>query len=607
MTWEIAIVLLLVALTLTQFIRERWPTDLTSLVAFSALLLLSLLPGENSFPAASQLFRVFANAAPLTVAAMFVLTYALERTGAIGRILAALENMDALSTRGLLLVMMLGTATISAFINNTPVVVVGLPVAMHFAKRAGASASIFLIPLSYAAVFGGCCTLVGTSTNILASGLLTENGHAPLGMFEIGAVGLPAALIGIAYVTWLAPKLLPSRRTLAQDIGESGISEYVVEAIVQEDSPLIGKTLEETGLGPRSGMRVIEITRGGTASYESLGTLRLRIGDRLVIAGAPAAVAAILAMQGVNLQAERGRSAEMIATHEGHLAEAIVSPLSDFNGRSLRDLNFRQRLGLVVLAIHRRGINLSRGFESTPLRPGDTLLVLGVESTLNQLRRSSDLLLLDRPRIPTSAQSASTGLVLGTLATVILTATLEWIPIEVGSLVACVFLMVTGVIKPRQAYRSIDWGLMFLIFGTLGLGMAMESTGAARLIAENLTSTATALVAEPWKPIVLLAAVYLITMVATEMLSNNATIVLMMPIALGLALHLGLDARPFAIATTLASSAAFATPIGYQTNTYVYSAGGYRFSDFLRLGAPLNLLYFITALFIIPMVWPLHP
>lgn len=606
MTWEIAIVLLLVAGTLVQFIRERWPTDLTGLAAFSALLLLSQIPGDNSFPTAGQLFRVFANAAPLTVAAMFVLTYALERTGAISKALVAVEKMGGLGTRGLLLVMMLGTAAVSAFINNTPVVVVGLPVAMHLAKRAGASASIFLIPLSYAAVFGGCCTLIGTSTNILASGLLSENGHPPLGMFEIGAVGLPAALIGIAYVVWFAPKLLPSRRTLTQDLEEGGISEYVIEAVVSETSPAAGQTLQEAGLGPHSGMRVIEVVRGGGASYESLGTLRLRAGDRLVIAGAPSAVAAILTMQGVDLHAQRGRAAEMIATHEGHLAEAIVSPLSEFSGRSLRDLNFRQRLGLVVLAIHRRGINLSRGFENVPLQPGDTLLVLGVESAIDQLRRSSDLLLLDRPRVTTNTRRTDTALVLGALGAVIVTASMGWIPIEVGSLVACALLMVTGAIKPRQAYRSIDWSLMFLIFSTLGLGMAMESTGAAKWIAENLASAATVLVAEPWKPLALLATVYLITMIATEMLSNNATVVLMMPIALGLAMHLGLDSRPFAIAITVASSAAFATPIGYQTNTYVYSAGGYRFTDFLRLGAPLNLLYFATAMLIIPIIWPLH-
>jgi di/tricarboxylate transporter len=607
MTWEIATIFVLVGFAMVQFIRERWPTDLTGLVAFAILLILSQIPGENSFPESGQLLRVFANAAPITVAAMFILTYALERTGAISRALGALEGVSNIGPRGLLLIMMAGTAFVSAFINNTPVVVVGLPVAMHLAKRAGVSASIFLIPLSYAAVFGGSCTLVGTSTNILASGLLADSGHAPLGMFEIGAVGLPLALIGMAYVVWFAPKLLPTRKTLTQDLDEGSISEYVVEATVQAKSPAIGKTLAEAGLGPRSGMRVIEVVRGEDPSYEPLDTLRLRQGDQLVVAGAPSAVASILAMQGVSLQAEKGPAGELISAHEGHLAEAIIGPLSELTGRGLRDLNFRQRFGLVVLAIHRRGINLSRGFENVPLQPGDTLLVLGSENSIDQLRRSTDLMLLDRTRIPTSAQRASAPLVFGTLATVILVASFELVPIEVASLVGCAFLMVTGTIKPRQAYKSIDWSLMFLIYSTLALGLAMESTGTARLIAENLAFGATAFVAEAWKPLVLLATIYLLTMVITEVLSNNATVVLMMPIALGLAAQLGLDARPFAIAITLASSAAFATPIGYQTNTYVYSAGGYRFGDFMRIGAPLNFLYFAGAMAIIPLIWPFRP
>ncbi len=607
MTWEIATILVLVGFAMVQFIRERWPTDLTGLVAFAILLVLSQIPGENSFPESGQLLRVFANAAPITVAAMFILTYALERTGAISRALGALENASNIGPRGLLLIMMAGTAIVSAFINNTPVVVVGLPIAIHLAKRAGVSASIFLIPLSYAAVFGGSCTLVGTSTNILASGLLTDSGNAPLGMFELGAVALPLALIGMAYVAWVAPKILPTRKTLTQDLDEGSISEYVVEATVQAKSPAIGKTLAEAGLGPGSGMRVIEVVRGEDPSYEPLDTLRLRQSDRLVIAGAPSAVASILAMQGVSLQAEKGPAGEPITAHEGHLAEAIIGPLSELTGRGLRDLNFRQRFGLVVLAIHRRGINLSRGFENVPLQPGDTLLVLGSDTSIDQLRRSTDLLLLDRTRITTSAQRASAPLVFGTLAAVILVASFEWVPIEVAALVGCALLMATGTIKPRQAYKSIDWSLMFLIYSTLALGLAMESTGAAKLIAENLAFGATAFVAEAWKPLVLLATIYFLTMVITEVLSNNATVVLMMPIALGLAAQLGVDARPFAIAITLASSAAFATPIGYQTNTYVYSAGGYRFGDFMRIGAPLNLLYFVGAIAIIPLVWPFRP
>jgi len=607
MTWEIAVVLALVAFALVQFVRERWPLDLTGLAVFAILLLLSQLPGKNAFPETAQLLKVFANAAPLTVAAMFVLTYALERTGAISRALVALEGIGNIGPRGLLLVMMVGAGILSAFINNTPVVVVGLPVAIHLAKRAGVPASIFLIPLSYAAVFGGCCTLVGTSTNILGSGLLGEAGQKPLGMFEIGAVGLPLAIIGTLYTVWFAPKLLPARKTLAEDLGgEEGISEYAVEASVQPGSPVIGKTLFDAGFGPRTGMRIIEVLRRGEPVFDPLDTLRLEAGDQMVIAGAPKGVASVLAMQGVNLKAESGKTGEYLAAHETHLAEAIVGPLSEISGRSLRDINFRQRVGLVVLAIHRRGLNLSRGFESVPLQAGDTLLVMGSDASINQLRRSSDLLLLDRTRVPTSAQRASTPLVFTTLAAVILVSAFEVIAIEIAAIAGCVFLMVTGAIKPREAYASVDWPLMFLIYTTIALGTAMDSTGAANYIAQGMVGVSADWFSEAWKPIAMLGVIYILTVVITEVLSNNATVVLMMPIALGVAAQLGLDPRPFAIAIILGASAGFATPIGYQTNTFVYSAGGYRFGDFFRIGLPLNLLYLVGALVIIPWVWPLH-
>ncbi|MFM8720027.1 MAG: SLC13 family permease, partial [Chthoniobacterales bacterium] len=487
MTWEIAIVLALVLFALVQFVRERWPLDLTGLAVFAILLLLSQIPSENTFPETAQLLKVFANAAPLTVAAMFVLTYALERTGAISRALVALESVGNIGPRGLLLIMMIGAGFISAFINNTPVVVVGLPVAIHLAKRAGVPASIFLIPLSYAAVFGGCCTLVGTSTNILGSGLLSDAGQKPLGMFEIGAVGLPLAIIGTLYTVWAAPKLLPARKTLAEDMGgEEGISEYAVEATVHPDSPVIGKTLVEAGFGPRTGMRIIEILRRGEPVFDPLDSLRLQDGDQLVIVGAPSGVASVISMQGVNLKAESGKTGEYLAAHETHLAEAIVGPLSEITGRSLRDANFRQRFGLVVLAIHRRGLNLSRGFESVPLQAGDTLLVMGSDANINQLRRSSDLLLLDRTRVPTSAQKASAPLVFATLAAVIGVSAFELIPIEIAAIAGCVLLMVTGAIKPREAYASVDWPLMFLIYTTIALGTAMETTGAANYIAQNM-------------------------------------------------------------------------------------------------------------------------
>lgn len=609
MTWEVAVILMLIAFALVQFVRERWPTDLTGLAVFGILLILSQLPGKNSFPSTKELLGVFSNSAPLTVAAMFILSNALERTGLLGRALGRLENFGNLGPRGLLLIMMLGAAFVSAFINNTPVVVVGLPIAIHLANRAGVSASVFLIPLSYASIFGGTCTLVGTSTNILASGLLADTGHAPFGMFETAAVGLPLLFLGTAYVVFFAPKMLPENKTLTQSLSDGNVSEYVVEATVQPGSAAIGKTPVEAGLGLRSGLRVLDVLRAGEPYFEPLDSLKLRAGDRLVVAGPTKAVADILAMPGVQLDAEKdlAGSGDQLVTHEGRLAEAIVGPLSDTIGRSVQELNFRQRFGVLVLAIHRRGMNLSRGFESVALQPGDTLLLLGPSGAVKALRGNSELLLLDRPRVPTTAQRSKAPLVLGTLVAVILSATFNIVPIAVAALVGCVFLMVTGTMKPRQAYRSVDWGLIFLIYSTLALGEAMESTGTAEFVAKNLALGATELAPEMWKPILLLAAVFLITSVITEVLSNNATVVMMMPIALGISTELGLDPRPFAIAVTMAASASFATPIGYQTNTYVYSAGGYRFADFLRFGVPLNLLYFIGAVLIIPRIWSFHP
>jgi di/tricarboxylate transporter len=276
MTWEIATVLALVAFALVQFVRERWPTDLTGLAVFAVLLVLSQLPFATSFPDSRALLSVFANPAPITVAAMFILSNALERTGALTRTLTAMEKMSGLGPRGMLLVMMLATAVMSAFVNNTPVVVVGLPIAIHLANRAGVSASMFLIPLSYAAIFGGTCTLVGTSTNILASGLVADAGLAPFGMFETAYVGLPLLFVGTAFVVLLAPKLLPHRKTLAQDLSEGGFSEYVVEGTVAPASVAVGRTLVEAGLGPRAGVRVLEVLRENQPLFEPLDKLRLR-------------------------------------------------------------------------------------------------------------------------------------------------------------------------------------------------------------------------------------------------------------------------------------------------------------------------------------------
>jgi di/tricarboxylate transporter len=424
-------------------------------------------------------------------------------------------------------------------------------------------------------------------------------------MFEIGAVGLPLAILGTLYTVWAAPKLLPARKTLRAELGsEAETAEYAFEVTIKPGAPVVGKTLTQAGLSSRKEMRVIELLRESEPAQQ-LDGIKLQAGDRLVIVGTPEAVASILGMQGVDLEAGKDTAADYLASHETHLAEAIIGPLSEIAGRSLRDVNFHQRFGLIVLAIHRRGLNLSRGFETVPLQAGDTLLLMGGNASVNALRRSGDLLLLDRTRVATSAQQANAPVVFGTLLGVILLSAFELMPIEVAAPVGCVLLMLTGAIRPRDAYASVDWPLMFLIYTTIALGLAMDSTGAANFIAQHLVGTAAGWFEEAWRPLAMLAVVYLLTVAITEVLSNNATVVLMMPIALGIALQMDLDARPFAIAITLGASAGFATPIGYQTNTFVYSAGGYRFGDFFRIGLPLNFLYFLGAVIIIPLVWPL--
>ncbi|MBN1404593.1 MAG: anion permease, partial [Opitutales bacterium] len=329
----------------------------------------------------------------------------------------------------------------------------------------------------------------------------------------------------------------------------------------------------------------------------------LQEGDRLVIAVRPGALSRTRGLEGVDVGLEEGLGIETIAAHEGSIVEGVVAPRSSLIGQTIGQTNFRQRYRMIVLAIHRRGINLRQGFEKVPLAFGDALLMMGTDEAREALRRSDDILLLDRPGTPSRPRTRTTAIVLATMLGVVLTASLNFLPVVVAALLGCGILMGTGCIKPKEAYASIDWGILILIYGMLALGMAMEDSGAARLLAERVMY-ATASIDEPFvRGMLVLAGVYVITSILTEVMSNNASVVLMTPIVMDIAISIGMDPRPFAIATTIAASASFATPIGYQTNTYVYGVGNYKFGDFLRIGLPLNIVYFITCIVVIPMVW----
>lgn len=603
LSWELIFVCLLLLGALASFIWERIPTDMTAILVFAILLLAGMLPFSESLPGMDQLLSVFSNPAPLAIAALFILSTALERCGLIDELAGVLDRLTRLGYHGLLLVMILLVAVISAFINNTPVVVIFLPVILTLSRKIKTPASKLLIPLSYASIFGGVCTLVGTSTNILASGLLDESGYPPLTMFELSKIGLPLMAVGTLYLVVFAKRRLPVRESLTSILSDEERKEYFTEAFVRSSSHLIGKTFKGSDLQKAKGLRLLEIIRNGVAVGGNIFETELEAGDRLVLACRPSGFVQARSVEGLRLAVEEREGLETISAHEGSIVEGVIGPRSSIIGRTIRELNFRQRFRMIILAIHRRGINMRDRIDSLPLEEGDTILMMGPDQAREQIRRGDDILLLDRPHTPSRDFRGKAPIVLATMFGVVASVSLGLVPITAAAIIGVGIILATGVLRPKEAYASIDWSILILIYGMLGLGRAMEATGASGLIATGITSLPDFGLSESMYLVLILACLYLCTSVLTEILSNNATIVLMVPIALQIGVALGVDPRPFVIAACIASSASFSTPIGYQTNTYVYSVGGYRFADFIRIGLPLNVLYLIGTVLLAPLLW----
>jgi len=603
MTWEVFFVLALLAAAVVSFAKEKIPADLTSLSVFALLAVAAGLYPSSSLPEVSELLNVFANPAPITIASMFVISAGLERCGVINSLTALLQRTTRYGYRRFLLFLIIPVALVSAFINNTPVVVILLPVVIGLSRNLGVPASKILIPLSYASIFGGTCTLMGTSTNILGSSLLSASGYAPFSMFEFAAVAVPLALLGTLYLTIFGKWLLPDRESLGSLIPAEARKEYIAEAFVRGDSPLVGKRVENTKIVKQQGIRPLEVIRSGSPLPGDLRKVILRGGDRVVLACRPSGIAEAREFEGMILTAEKDSDLEPISARQASIVEAMVAPNSPSVGKTIAEMNFRQRFRTLILAVHRDGKNLQADFQKTLISAGDTLLLLGPDESLDALRRSGDLVLLDEPAVPADTRRRKAPIAIGVLAGVVLLATLNLVPIAVATIAGVSVLFLTGCLKPQEGYQSVEWKILILIYGMLGLGMAMESSGATHMFTEFTIGTIEAFVPPEWQPFVLLAVVYLASSIFTEFLSNNATVVLMVPVAIALALSIGVDPRPFAIACCIGSSASFATPIGYQTNTLVYGVGAYRFTDFLKIGLPLNLLYAVGTILLVPLIW----
>jgi len=598
MNWDIAIIFILLALTFGAFVWEKVPPDIVALSLFVVLVVSGLLTQKEAF-------SVFSNAAPFTVAAMFVLSAGLVKCGAVDRLSSYVERVSHWPYPLVIFVLMLSVGAISAFINNTPVVVVFLPVVMNLARRMGMAPSKFLIPLSYAAVLGGVSTLIGTSTNLVVNGIVEAKGLPSFHFFELAWLGVPMLVVGAAYVALTGKFLLPSREMLTAILSDEERREYITEAFVQANSPAINKTLAEAGLSRSRGVRVLEIVRDAVALHIEPEKVRLRAGDRLILSCRPKGIAATRAAAGIDLATELNLGIEQIAAHEGSLVEAVVNPAGELVGRTVREINFRQRYRMVVLALHRQGKNVREQVDTLPLEPGDVLLMMGTDQAISALPAGGDLTLFDRAtRTPGKDKTWQTPLVVGIIAAVILGELLGVMDIAMGALAGSIVLCVARVLTPKEAYDSVEWPVLFMIYGMLGMGLAMEKTGAARWLAESAVMFSGHAVAPEHRAMFVLAALYFVSMVLTELLSNNAVAAIMVPIAIGIGQTLGLSPIPFIVAVMFSASVAFATPIGYQTNTYVYGVGGYRFSDFVKIGVPLNLICMALGLLIIPRVWP---
>jgi di/tricarboxylate transporter len=483
--------------------------------------------------------------------------------------------------------------------NNTPVVVILTPVVIALAHSMKMAASKYLIPLSYATVLGGTCSLIGTSTNIVADGAAQQQGLAPFSLFEISPVGVPLTLIGILYLCTVGLRLLPDRETFSGIMAGSRQRQFLTEVLVPLGSPLVGKTPDETGVAKKLNARVIDVIRDRISLAPEIDKVVLQAGDRVVLRTNVGDVLGLRDQSDVVFGTSGQHALEPIAAQNTTVMEGIVGPHSRFVGYRLADLNLRRQFSVYILAIHRQGENLGGNFDQVRLAFGDTILLEGPPDGLKRLFEQGALVSLAEPT-EQPLRRGRAWLAIGALAAVILLASFEVMPISGLALIAAVVVVLGGCLDADEAYGSVRWSLLMLIFGSLALGRAMETSGAASLVVDGVMHLIAGL-----SPVVILSVVYLLTMILTEFLSNNATAILLTPIAVGLGHGLGVDPRPFVVAVMLAASNAFATPIGYQTNTFVYNAGGYKFGDFVRIGLPLNIITWIAASFLIPFWFPL--
>ena len=563
------------------------PVDMVFVGGLSLLMLFGVLEPESALLG-------FGSQGLVTVGALYVVVAGVHETGGLRWITRQMLGSPKGSRRALIR-LMLPVSMLSAFLNNTPVVALFIPMVSKWARRMKWSPSRFLIPLSYASILGGMCTLIGTSTNLVVNGLYIDRyGTKGLGVFDIAAIGVPCALVGVAYLLLFSRRLLPERES--PDGAFDDPRSYTLELVVDEGARLAGKSLEESDLLEVQGAYLAEIVRDNRIVSPVRPAETLQEGDRLLYTGDLSAVRALLQQKGL-IPAPNQLFKLDAPRHQHRLVEAVVSHTCPLIGKTLRQGHFRSVYNAVVIAMARNGSRIRGSLADTPLRPGDVLLIESSGGFVPRQRDSGDFYLIHTLEGESEPRARRAPLAFGILTVMVVLAATGSLSMLLASLLGAGLMLATGCCSAATARRRIEWNVLMVIGAALGLGQALEQSGAAGVIADLLLGLAHG---DPWQA---LALVYLTTILFTEVISNNGAVALVFPIAMNTADHLGVSVMPFLMCLMIAGSASFATPIGYQTNLMVYGAGGYRFSDYMRIGIPLNLLIGVLAVLLAPRIW----